>query len=153
MKLETARRRDYRQSVRLASAERTRVAILAATKALAGEKLLAAITLKDVAERFGVTVQTVLRRFDSREELLAKAVQHFLGEVAQQRRVPAGDTDQAVSVVVDHYDEFGDAMLLLLGQETIEPEAAKITAAGRRLHDQWVQETFEPATADQHRCW
>jgi AcrR family transcriptional regulator len=150
MKLE-AKRRDYRQSARLASTERTRMTILAATRELAGEKLLAAITLKAVAERSGVTVQTVLRRFDSREGLLSAAVQHFLETVARQRRVAAGDTEQAVSVVVDHYEEFGDAMLLILGQEATEPDAAKITAAGRRLHDQWVRETFKPADADQHR--
>jgi AcrR family transcriptional regulator len=144
-------RREYRQHARAASAEHTRVAILTAAKQLAGEKLLAAITLNDVAEHSGVAVQTVLRRFGSREGLLSEAVQHFVAEVIEERSVSMGDVGRAVSAVVDQYEESGDAMLLLLGQERIDPQAAKVTSLGRQLHDRWVRDSFKPADEDQHR--
>lgn len=147
----TLPRREYRQSARADNAERTRVAILTAVKRLAGEKHLAAITLSDVAECSGVTVQTVLRRFGSREDLFAAAVQDFRAEVARQRPVYPGEVNRAVSVVIDQYEESGDVMLSLLGQEHSGAEATEVTALGRQLHDQWVRESFGPVDDRQHR--
>ncbi len=146
-----APRRAYRQHARRVSAERTRDAIVTAAVQLAGEKPLAAITLNDIAERSGVTVQTVLRRFGSREALTAEAVEQFLVEAVGQRPAANGVTDAAVSGVVDQYEQFGEAMLLLLGQERINPHVAAITAHGRRLHDQWVREAFAPADETRYR--
>lgn len=145
--------RGYRQGARAANAEHTRIAILTATKLLAGEKLLAAITLNDVADRSGVTVQTVVRRFGSREALLTEAVQHFLDQVAEERRLSVPDVDQAVDVVVNHYEEAGDAMLVLLGQEPFDSHAARITSLGRELHDRWVHDSFRPADESRHRLF
>jgi AcrR family transcriptional regulator len=151
MNNEAMPRREYRQSARADNAERTRIAILTAVKRLAGEKHLTAITLNDVAECSGVTVQTVLRRFGSREGLFAAAVQDFRAEVVRQRPVYVGDVNRAVSAVMDQYEEFGDVMLLLLGQEHSDPQAAKVTSLGRQLHDQWVRESFDPVDDRQHR--
>jgi len=43
------------------------------------------ITLADVADRAGVTVQTVLRRFGDKDSLFATAVARFFEEVRAQR--------------------------------------------------------------------
>jgi AcrR family transcriptional regulator len=143
--------RAYRQRARRASAARTRDAIVNAAVRLAGEKLLPSITLTDVAERSGVTVQTVLRRFGSREALIAEAVQSLMVEGVAQRPTASGDVADAVSTVVEQYEQFGETMLLLLGQERVDPQAAAITEHGRRLHDQWVRAAFASVDETKHR--
>ncbi|MDF0532489.1 helix-turn-helix domain containing protein [Tsukamurella sp. 8F] len=135
-------RRAYRQGARAEASERTRLAILDAGRELAGEKFLAAITLADVADRAGVTVQTVLRKFGGRDRLIAEAVEHFQPMVAAERRVPAGDVDAAVRAVVAHYEIYGDVMMLVLGQESVDSQARHIAAVGRDLHYRWVAESF-----------
>ena len=59
---------------RAQAVEETRRRILDALIALAGERPFAEITLDTVAERAGVSVQTVLRQFGSRDGLFAEAM-------------------------------------------------------------------------------
>ena len=150
MKEVEPRARPYQQRVRADATARTRLAILGAAQSVAASKPLAAITLKDVAEHAGVTVQTVLRRFGSRDELIEAAIDHFATQVRQERSVPRGDVRAAVDNVVAHYELWGDPMLLLLGQETIDPLALRITTLGRELHDRWVTDSLAPGTPTQH---
>ena len=65
--------------------------------ALAGERPFAEISLDDVATGAGVSVQTVLRRFGSRDRLIADAmdVRHRRAS-RDERRTPPGDVDAAV---------------------------------------------------------
>lgn len=144
--------RPYRQTSRADAAERTRLSILAAVFDLSSEIPLAAITLGNVAERAGVTVQTVLRRFGSRQDLFEQALDHYATAVREQRLVTSDDDPrEAVRIVVEHYESFGDRMLLLLGQEATDPMARRITDDGRRFHEQWVEDAFCPRSAREHR--
>lgn len=59
--------RGYTMRARAESTARTRARILDAVIALSEERLALEIVLADVAERAGVSVQTVLRHFGSKE--------------------------------------------------------------------------------------
>jgi len=137
--------RTYDMRGRAAEADRTRARILDATVALAGEVPLAACTLPAIADRAGVSVQTVLRAYGSRDGLFAAATTRGREQVVAQRETPVGDADAALELLAEHYEAWGGTMLLLLAQESWEPVAAEITASGRMLHRDWVRDVFAPA--------
>lgn len=133
--------------VRADTAAQTRERTLRATIELANEKPLNALVLPEIAERAAVSVQTVLRLFGSRDALLDAAAQSALASVVAERATVPGDVPAAIRTLIDHYERRGDGVLLLLGQESWEPRAAKITSAGRALHREWVTDTFAPFLA------
>jgi hypothetical protein len=45
---------------------------------------------------------------------------------------------------VDHYEQRGRPVLLMLAQEPTDPRVARITDNGRALHRAWVEEVFTP---------
>lgn len=136
--------RTYRMTARAAAVEQTRANVLDAVIALHAERLSADISLADVAGRAGVSVQTVLRHFSSRELLLEAALERASVDVQDERRVTPGDLEGAVRSVVAHYERRGDEVLLLLAQERTEEFAARVTRHGRGVHRRWVEESFGP---------
>jgi AcrR family transcriptional regulator len=114
---------------------------------IATEKPLLTLTLPNVANRAGVSVQTVLRQFGSRDSLLDAATESATARIVAERAAVPGDVPTAIRTLFDHYELRGDGVLLLLAQERWEPRAAKITAAGRRLHRDWVTGVFGPFLA------
>jgi AcrR family transcriptional regulator len=117
--------------------------------AVAGELFLTRpydqVALEDVAAGAEVTVQTVLRRFGSKEALVAACAEAGAARVRAQRdQAPVGDVAGAVANLVDHYEEWGDRVLLMLAQEDRVEPLRRITDAGRALHRRWVQRTFAP---------
>ena len=127
----------------------TRRRILDSLIALAGERPFAEITLDLIAERAGVSVQTVLRRFGSRDGLFAEAMDAAMVDVEDERRTPRGDVDSAVRIVVDHYEARGRTALLMLAQEGHDDVARKATDRGRAMHRAWVRDAFAPTTLDE----
>jgi AcrR family transcriptional regulator len=136
--------RTYTMTARARSVEQTRRRILDACAQLHVERPSSEISLDDVAGRAGCSVQTVLRHFGSRAELVEAAIAHAVAEVREERSAPAGDVDAALRVLVDHYEARGDGVLVLLAQERTEPLAARVTDQGRRMHRAWVEEVFAP---------
>jgi AcrR family transcriptional regulator len=139
--------RSYQMGARAASTAATRDQVLAATIRLAGARPLAAVTLDDVAALAGVSVQTVLRHFGSREGLLDAAVERGSREVAAER-TPAGPAPaDAISALMDHYERMGDLVLRLLAQEDDE-RVRRITEPGKGVHRVWVVDAFAPHLPD-----
>jgi AcrR family transcriptional regulator len=68
--------RTYTMTSRARGVAETRRRVLDATVDLHGERLAADISLDDIAERAGVSVQTVLRHFGSRSGLVEAAFAH-----------------------------------------------------------------------------
>lgn len=136
--------RPYTQTARAEAAERTRLRILDAVVELATTRLLSQISLDDVARAAGVSVQTVLRRFGSREGLIAASHEHGVRTVEEERRTPVGDVAAAIGVVVDHYEHRGDSVVLMLAQEGTDELLARVTAKGRELHRRWAHDVFAP---------
>ncbi len=130
---------------RAAAVEDTRRRILRAVWELGRETMSVEIVLADVAERAGVTVRTVLRHFGSRDGLFAAALEFVQTELLCAREVPAGgDTRSAVSALFDEYEDIGDWVITMLGQENTVPEVRRITDRGRAMHREWVQQAFDP---------
>ncbi len=123
---------------------RTRERILRAAVELATEKHTVEIVLADVAARAGVTVQTILRNFGTRDGLFDAAVEFASAEVLVERAAPVGEVSAAVRVIVDHYEARGDWVVSLLGQEASDERIRGITVPGKQLHHEWVRTVFGP---------
>ena len=132
---------------RAAAAQETTRQVLRAAAALLWEKLSPEITLADVAERAGVSVQTILRHFGTREKLLAAAEDFLREEIRAERRAPEGDIPAAVRAIFDHYELRGDAVLRMLAQEHWNDHIRAINDSGRSQHSQWVEAVFAPQLA------
>ena len=145
MKTET---RPYRLGVRAAGVEDTRQRILDATIAEFWAAPSPDVRLDAVAQRAGVTVQTVLRHFGSKQDLLAQAGAWQSQHIASTRD-PAAVTDaaSAVAQLVTHYEEVGDGVLRLLAEEHRTPGLADIIGSGRELHRQWCRTVFAATLA------
>ncbi len=105
-------------------------------------------TLDAVAQRAGVTVQTILRRFGSKEGLLAAAFEAYRQRIADRRdQAPVGDVDGAVQNLGEHYSESADVALRLLAIEGASPTAAEATRQARAVHRAWVERVFAPFLA------
>lgn len=139
--------RSYVLQARAQTVRETRERIMEAVLAMATEKPLSALVLPEVAARSGVSVQTVLRQFGTREGLLDAAGELASERVRAERRVAPGDVPAAITNLFDHYESRGDGVLLLLAQESWEPRAADIADQGRHIHREWVEQVFEPLLA------
>jgi len=136
--------RTYRMTSRARAVEETRERVLEAAIDLHTERLSSDISLADIAGAAGVSVQTLLRHFGSREALLEAALGRAAREVEEERHAEPGDVTGAVRAVVDHYERRGDGVLLLLAQERSGSFAARVTEHGRAVHRRWVREVFAP---------
>lgn len=117
--------------------------VLEAAIALFGERLYDDVSLADVASAADVTVQTVLRRFASKEGLTQAAIELGVEAVRNQRwAAPAGDLAATVRGLVEHYEAWGERSLRFLSQEDRTPAMRRITDAGRELHREWVDHAF-----------
>ena len=133
---------------RAAAAAETRARILRAVLELHVERFHDQITLEAISQRAGVTVQTVLRHFGTRESLVAAAAGQATSEVlAQRSAAPVGDVSGAVENLLDHYEEWGRSALRLLAQEDRVPQLRAVADAGRAAHYAWVERTFGPFLA------
>jgi AcrR family transcriptional regulator len=140
--------RGYVMTERARSTTATGERILDATVELFVERPYAQLTLRDVAARAGVTVQTVIRRFGDKEGLTAAAAERARLEVLTHRdAAPVGDLEAAVDNLVAHYEDVGRMSLRLLAEEEAVPLLAGLTEEGRALHREWCARVFAPSLA------
>lgn len=133
---------------RAAAAAETARRLVLAMQELFAARAYEDVTLDAVAERAGVTLQTLLRRFGSKAGLLAAAARDGQARVERQRgEAPAGDVAGCVANLFDHYEEWGDVSLRLLGQEERFEEIAAIARRARKTHAAWVDRAFAGALA------
>ncbi|HEV8163817.1 MAG TPA: helix-turn-helix domain-containing protein, partial [Actinomycetota bacterium] len=133
-------RRPYRMQARAAAAAATGERILDAAVAVFWQQPVDDIPLEQVARRAGVTVQTVIRRFGSKQGLLAAAAQREAERVRRQRdQAPVGDLPGAVRNLLDHYEELGVPVLRLLAQEDRSPALRALADQGRAYHAGWCE--------------
>jgi AcrR family transcriptional regulator len=149
VKSTTPPKRAYRMRVRAEATRRTRQRILESALRFAAERYYDDVTLDAIAESAGVTVQTVLRHFPSKEVLAAAAAKLGTGIVEAQRgEAPVGDLRGAVRNLMDHYESgWGDLSLRLLAQEERVPPIGEITDHARGVHCDWVARLFKPMLA------
>jgi len=135
-------RRPYTMTNRAEAATATAERILDAVIELFWERPTDQVVLRDVAERAGVTVQTVLRKYAGKEALLAAAADRAMSRTEAGRAVTPGDLDTAIEVLLEHYEQVGPQVLRLLAEELTSPTLAEFVARGRALHREWCAATF-----------
>ena len=132
-------------TARAEAADRTRHRILGAAGELAAERFLDEISLEAIAERAGVSVRTVIRRFGSRANLVAAAFDAANAQVSTRRdETSPGDVADAVDALFDDYERWGDPLLMLLAQESRHADLRALLDDGRALHRSWVERVFSP---------
>ena len=139
--------RNYTMRARAESTIETRERILDAVIALSEARLSLEIVLADVAERSGVSVQTVLRHFGDRRGLFEEARARQVKRVRTERAAPVGDAAAAVRTIVGFYDRMGEWSLMLQAQEHSDELSRQTVEVARRVHREWVQEIFAPQLA------
>lgn len=144
--METERRdRPYNQVARAQAQQRTRDALLVAAESefLAGGWEHA--SLEAMAAKAGVTKQTLLRHFGSKEDLLEQTVTRGYERVRDQRWVaPSDDVAGAVDNLLDHYEEWGERSMRMSTVVARSDALADIAGQARRLHYDWVEHAFGP---------
>jgi AcrR family transcriptional regulator len=122
-------------------ATRDRIARVALTKFLAHH--YDDVTIASVAADAGVSHQTVLNHFESKEGLFLAATDLFSAEIAEthERRRPA-DPGSAVRLLMERYEETGDGNARLASVED-RIEAVKVAlGSGRANHQAWLEDVF-----------
>ena len=115
--------------LRAAAVDATRERILTAAYELFLEHWYDDVTLARIAQRAGVSGQTVIN--------------HFGGQVVSRRySASPGDVDSVIGALMDDYEITGDAVIRLLALEEKMPSVAPMLAAGRKGHREWVEAMF-----------
>jgi AcrR family transcriptional regulator len=130
---------------RAKAAEATGGRILEAARELFGELPYDQVALDAIAARAGVTVQTVLRRFGSKEDLLAAVAEWRSARIRAKRDLTkVGDLTGAIANLVADYERWGTEVLHFLAQEDRIPAIREVTQRGRTYHHAWVRRVFAP---------
>lgn len=124
-------------------AEQTAARVIDAAIELWRERPYDEFTLQDVADRAGVAVSTVTRRFSSKEGL-AEAIltSDRVGTQRNRDAVAAGDVAGAVRMITQDYEVNGDAVIRMLALEHRFEMVDRVLTAGRAAHLSWVERVF-----------
>lgn len=142
-------KRRYRMAARAEASAATEQRILEAAQRLFGELPYDRVALRAVATRAGVTVQTVLRRFATKERLFAAVAEWASPQIRGGRDAsPVGNAAEAVRDLIDSYEGWGDYVLHLLAQESRTEAIRAAIVAGRRYHRAWVERCFGSLLGD-----
>jgi AcrR family transcriptional regulator len=134
--------RKYRQTGRADAAEETARQILAAFSDSLRTRWFDEVTLEEVADRAGVHVRTVIRRFGGKEGLLEAFVDDFIPSIAIDRETPPGDVAAAIDRLIDIYETWGDSVIRNLAQEHRHPALKRLLDLGRERHRAITAETY-----------
>ena len=145
MKVQT-KSRPYKQVARAQSQQRTRDALLDAAETVflrkGWEQGSVDASVEALAASAGVTKQTLLRHFGSKEALLEQVVRRIGERVqAQMWATPTEDVAGAVENLLDHYEQWGEEVLRI-GAPERSAAIAEIAKQGRQLHYEWVEHAF-----------
>jgi len=102
------------------------------------------VTLDAVAESAGVSRQTVIRHFGSKDDLALAIVAWQRPIEEEARAADPGDTVTAVHRLVDRYETMGDANVRLLELEGRVAPVDRLLTEARSSHRGWIERTFSP---------
>jgi AcrR family transcriptional regulator len=147
--------RSYKQVARAKAQEQTRETLLQAATEEVERDSWSQASLESVAGRAGVSKQTVLRHFGSKQGLLDAVISRTSSLVVKERnQAPIGDIPGAIANLMRHYERYGDIMVRLLpyrdavvrvmGSESRRNPLTRAVDHGHEVHEQWVLRTFEP---------
>lgn len=136
--------RTYHMSARAGAVEETRERILQAAYALLLIEQYDDVTLERVAERAGVSKQTLIRQFGSKDQLAYAVVDWQRPQEEAARMVEPGEVAAAVANIVERYERMGDANVRVLELEHRVPAIRYLLEQGRDSHRGWIERVFAP---------
>jgi AcrR family transcriptional regulator len=128
---------------RALAVEATRERILAAAREQFVASWYDEVTLAAIAAAAGVSHQTLLNHFESKEGLFRAVIEAARPEVdVNRRRAVPGDATSTARTLVDDYERYGDANARMEAQEDrLEVIGAPIREA-RAYHQDWLARHF-----------
>ncbi|KQX06544.1 hypothetical protein ASC59_01390 [Leifsonia sp. Root1293] len=131
-------------AARAESAEQTGERIVDAMLARLRDTPYERIRLDDIAADAGVSVQTVIRRFDGKAGLMTAVVGRELGRIVAARDAAEHDSvARTVTALVEHYEVYAELILKTYSEAPLVPGLAELVARGRAYHVDWCRRTFE----------
>ena len=135
--------REYKQVERAKAQERTREALIAAATDEFFEGNWLKSTLDSLSHKAGVTRQTLLRHFGSKDGLLMQSLMRGAAQVRDQRwNTPTTDISGAVENVIEHYEEWGERSVRIGAWQRGPTVLALFANAARQMHYDWVEHAF-----------
>lgn len=135
--------REYKQIERAKAQERTREALIEAATDEFFEGNWLKSTLDSLSRKAGVSRQTLLRHFGSKDGLLMQSLMHGAAQVRDQRwSAPTTDIAGAVENVIDHYEEWGERSVRIGAWQRGPTVLALFVNAARQIHYEWVEHAF-----------
>jgi AcrR family transcriptional regulator len=137
------KRRTYTMTDRADSVAETRQRVVVAARALFAERWYDDVTLGQIADAAGVSHQTVLNHFTSKEGVFSAVLAFVEAEVVERdSRSAHGDTDTAVRMLLERYEESGLENARFVVQEQRSPLLHETLERARAQHREWVEQTF-----------
>ncbi len=138
--------RPYRMKRRAAATAETRQRIVNAAIELSLEHWYDEITLRQIAARAGVALQTVVNHFGTKEGILAACLEQPLpAEMMTRVSATPDDVEGAVRLLAADYEVAGDAILRSIALEGRIEALRPFLDRGREEHRRWVGRTFPAA--------
>jgi AcrR family transcriptional regulator len=139
-------------TARSAKAEATRQRICESVMQLYRERSIDDFTLDDIASRAGTTVQTVLRAYRSKDNVIIEALDRLTKQGSEYvadrpggfMPSPPGDIAAAVTAIFDVYETVGNLVMRHLSNEERNPALKPVLTQGRVNHRAWVRAVFAP---------
>jgi AcrR family transcriptional regulator len=131
--------RKYEQTNRSEGVATTRERIVAAAAALLMEQPYEDVTLNAIAKASGVSHQTVLNHFESKEGVARAAAESFTADTVEARsKATPGDTTSVVRVLVDEYERMGDANARWAATSERLGSLGELLDDARSAHQEWL---------------
>ena len=137
--------RKYDSSKRQAQAEARRTHILKCAARMLADGTNDEFRLEDVAQAAGVSVQTILRAFASKDGLVVATLEYEAPaalDMSIYNDIKIEDIDQLVATLFKVYDKIGDLVIHALAHEHRSPEFQKSLDVGRDFHKALVSDAF-----------
>lgn len=140
--MESRDKRSYRMGARAAALEATRARVIEAAAGLWSRHWHDEVTLQHIAEAAGVSVQTIVNHFGSKDRLADALADAVATQTELAREAPTGDVPAIVAVLFADYEQHGYANVLWIAQMDRIPSAARAAAHARGLHRAWLERVF-----------
>ena len=134
--------RTYTMGSRAEAAAATRDRIAREAAALFIEHPFEDVTLAAIAKAAGVSHQTVLNHYESKDGVVLGVVELMRAERRTVRHTEPGDVAGAVRALVGDYEQMGDANFRWAASEHLEVLAPVLDDA-RRAHQKWLADAFD----------